>query len=389
MKNLHLQHIDEALYENGVEGAHNALEAIHNILNGKANISTKVDGAPAVFAGYDPKDKQFFVGTKAVFAKNAKLCKSMADIDKHYEGGLNHKLKECLKHLPNIGIPFNTVLQGDLLWTEGEQMFETINGKRYVTVHPNTLVYAWEANSEMGKRVVSRPLGIAFHTTYTGNGSLSEYRAHFGANTGGLASRNVFITDVKHRQELTFTEAERTEIKAALAEAESHIKNFDRIVEVMNMIPKSYVGAGIKSFVNNCVRKDFYPSESFGFNQYVSFVNDYWNDKVIPSVVTEAAKLTKKAGHKQLRRELEAIREDIEASFAFIKCVKEAKDLVLSKLNSSAMQESFVKTESQTMSTPPEGYVIATESAVMKLVDRLTFSRINFSEEYIKGWQKK
>lgn len=383
-----MTHIDEYLYETGNSGANEAINTIYDIMHGNAKITTKVDGAPAIFCGYDPKDKQFFIGTKSVFNKTPKLYKSMADIDANEQGEKAHKLKECLKYLPNIGIPLNTVLQGDLLFTEGDQKFQTIKNKRYITVHPNTLVYGWPANSEMGKKVSNHKMGIAFHTTYTGNDDLQEYRAHFGAMTGNLHSKEVLITDVNVSDKPAFTNEDKQHIIDLCAEASEHIKSFDKIVKAMNLLPKSYIGAGIKTFVNKCVRENFYPTESFGYNQYISFVEDYWTDRVIEKLVTESAKNTKRAALKQLKRELANCREDIEASFAFINKIKEAKDFVLTKLNSNAMQESFVKTDTQIFETPPEGYVAVGETSALKLVDRLAFSRYNFSEEYKKGWQK-
>ena len=39
----------------------------------QVRITVKWDGAPAIFAGTNPENKKFFVGTKGVFAK-CKVC---------------------------------------------------------------------------------------------------------------------------------------------------------------------------------------------------------------------------------------------------------------------------------------------------------------------------
>ena len=62
------------------------------------------DGAPAVFCGTDPRDGEFFVAKKGIFAKSPKVYKSNADIDADTSGDLNTKLKLALKHLPELGI---------------------------------------------------------------------------------------------------------------------------------------------------------------------------------------------------------------------------------------------------------------------------------------------
>ena len=74
-QNLHLTHADEDLYERGDAGAKAAIEFLKDfslkVGTNHADLTVKWDGAPALFAGYDPEDGKFFVGTKSVFAKNS------------------------------------------------------------------------------------------------------------------------------------------------------------------------------------------------------------------------------------------------------------------------------------------------------------------------------
>jgi hypothetical protein len=125
-KNLHLEHIEDQVLNRGVAGAREAinfLQSLRNMLAGhadtKMNITTKWDGAPAVFAGTNPENGKFFVGTKGIFAKNAKLNYTDADIDRnHPSEGLNAKLKMALRYLPKLGI--KGILQGDMMFTKGD-----------------------------------------------------------------------------------------------------------------------------------------------------------------------------------------------------------------------------------------------------------------------------
>ena len=104
------------------------------------NVTVKWDGS-AVFAGINPENGKFFVGTKGVFNKNPKVNYTNADIDaNHSSPGLNSKLKVALKYLPKLGI--KDVLQGDMLFTQDDLSTETIDGKSYLTFQPNTIVYA-------------------------------------------------------------------------------------------------------------------------------------------------------------------------------------------------------------------------------------------------------
>jgi len=132
-KNLHLEHLEDLMFLYGVDGMRsgiNFVRSIRDMLAGrsktKVDLHVKWDGAPAIFAGTDPEDGKFFVGTKGVFAKNAKLVKSNADLKKYgYSGSLADKLKIALKELPKLGI--NGVIQGDMMFTKDDLNSETID----------------------------------------------------------------------------------------------------------------------------------------------------------------------------------------------------------------------------------------------------------------------
>jgi hypothetical protein len=90
-KNVHLEHIEDEVLNRGVAGTRDAinfLQALRDMLAGhaesKVNVTTKWDGAPAVFCGINPENGKFFVGTKGVFAKNAKLNYTDKDVDNNH-----------------------------------------------------------------------------------------------------------------------------------------------------------------------------------------------------------------------------------------------------------------------------------------------------------------
>ncbi len=82
-KNVHMTHIEDRVIYGGVKGAREAifaLRSLRDMLAGNSKTSTNVtvkwDGAPAVFAGIDPSDGNFFVAKKGIFNKNPKVYKS-------------------------------------------------------------------------------------------------------------------------------------------------------------------------------------------------------------------------------------------------------------------------------------------------------------------------
>jgi hypothetical protein len=94
-KNLHMEHIEDAIFNEGSKGTVEAirfLESVTEMLTGNSkssvNITVKWDGAPAVFAGVNPENGKFFVGSKSIFNKTPKINYTNADIDKNHPGDL-------------------------------------------------------------------------------------------------------------------------------------------------------------------------------------------------------------------------------------------------------------------------------------------------------------
>ena len=171
-KNLHLEHLEDEIINNGVAGgraAINFLQSLRDMLSGSArssiNMTVKWDGAPAIFAGIDPSDGKFFVAKKSVFNVSPKLYKTNTEIDEDLSGDLNAKFKVALAEFSKLGI--TGVIQGDLMFTD-DLSKETIEGVSYYTFQPNTIVYAVPVDSDLGKIMNTAKIGVVWHTTYTG-----------------------------------------------------------------------------------------------------------------------------------------------------------------------------------------------------------------------------
>ena len=102
-KNTHMIHIEDLIIDGGVKGARQAilaLRSLRDMLSGNAksavDVTVKWDGAPAVFAGQDPSDGEFFIAKKGVFNKNPMVYKSLEDIEADTDGDLAKKLKQEL-----------------------------------------------------------------------------------------------------------------------------------------------------------------------------------------------------------------------------------------------------------------------------------------------------
>lgn len=389
-RNLHLDHIDESHFIDGQLGAENAMDSLQSIIDGYDNVfvTEKWDGAPAVFVGTDPADGKFFIATKSVFNKTPKLYKEQSEIlASDMSAGLRSKLFQALPQLKQLNIPEDTVLQGDLLWTgRSDQEYRTYEGKRYVTVHPNTLIYGWEANSTEALQVERAKVGVVFHTTYRGQGSLQNYQATFGANTSILKETpDVWVRDARYDCP-TLSEEHREIVNEILDRAESVTCDFNAVAAIMNMIPESFAGARIQSFYNSQIREGIYP---YDVKAYFKHVQDYYA-KQMDKVKTDAAKDKRKVQMKQLLDLMKGKEQHFYDAFYYTYKINEAKLNIIDELNSRNKQAIFVEQDGQLRKAKPEGYVVVDRITGdgVKLVDRQEFSYMNFNESVTKGWMK-
>ena len=76
--------------------------------------------------------------------------------------------------------------------------------------------------------------------------------------------------------------------------------------------------------------------------------------------------------------------------FEMIALLTKVKLYIINKLNQISSISTFLKTSNGFKITLQEGFVCADRISnnMVKLVDRLEFSRANFSSEFLKGWEK-
>jgi len=398
-KNTHLEHLEDEILNSGVQGARQAinfLRSIRDMLAGHSkspvNITVKFDGAPAVFAGIDPSDGKFFVAKKGIFNKNPKVYKTNADIDADTSGDLNTKLKLALAELPNLGI--KGVIQGDFLYAKEDLKEVNIGDEPYITFHPNTIVYAVPKDSELAKEILGSKIGVVWHTRYRGD-SFESMSASFGEEiASGLKKvKSVWSVDAVYKDvsgSATFTAEETAEVTAILSRAgklfntikkgtfNSIAENDDRLVRM-------------KAFINSKIRQGERIRNTTSFvNDMISTMNSYY-DGEIDKKKTEAGKKTATAKKDEVMSYFNKTpKSQIVALFDLYNHIIDAKHMIIRKLDKAKRIGTFLKTSDGYKVTEQEGFVAIDQLGknAVKLVDRLEFSKANFSAEYIKGWQR-
>ena len=394
-KNTHMTHIEDKVLYGGVKGTRDAIMALRSMrdmLGGvhDGNVSIKWDGAPAVFAGTDPSDGRFFVAKKGIFNKSPKVYKSDADIDADTSGDLSTKLKLALRYLPELGI--KGVIQGDFLFGPGDVKKSKIKGKDYITFHPNTIVYAVPAGTDMAREVTSTKIGIVWHTSYSGN-SFEGMKQNFGVDVSKLKkSKNVWSQDAMLRDmtNMTMSKKDTEEVNALLSEAG---KIFNQISgsTLRELERNKTLAQTIETYNNTFVRKGEVIKDT---TRHVAGLIRYIQQRYQKEIDKRTTEKGKVAQQTKLNEVLKFFspqnKKSLKSMFDLQKYIVLAKMKLINILNKLNNVQTFLKTKRGYRTTGQEGYVAIDKLGgdAVKIVDRMEFSYANFSPNILKGWDK-
>jgi len=395
-KNLHLEHIEDEILNRGVQGGRDAinfLQSLRDMLAGhaksKVNITTKWDGAPAVFCGINPENGKFFVGTKGVFNKNAKLNYTDEDIDNnHPSEGLNAKLKVALRYLPKLGI--KGILQGDMMFSKGDLKKQTIDGENYITFQPNTIVYAIPSDSKLAASMQAAQMGIVFHTSYTGR-TIEDMKASFNIDIGKLSStKDVWFRDasfVDASGSATFTEDETKELTGILSQAGRIFQSISSLT-VNRIASTETIRIQIATFNNTKVRAgERIKDTQKHTTELIKTIEAKLNQHVLDAKKEDTRK-KRVAEKNEVMRFYRSNASELRKVFDFMNLIVDAKLKIIRKLETIRDVGTFIRTDDGFRITAPEGFVAVDKlkGNAVKLVDRLEFAHANFNAA--KNWDK-
>jgi len=394
-KNKHLTHIEDRILIDGVSGAKEAIQVLKEMakfLSGKGGaniaITTKWDGAPAIICGTDPADGRFFVGTKSVFAKTEpKLCKSDSDIARMYDGVLANKLRASLRYLPGANI--KGVLQGDLMFTDDKKK-ETIDGNRWTTFRPNTITYAADPKTPLGKAIDRASLGIVFHTKYEG-ASMPEMSASFNVKDSDFTSGGEVWAEKAEFKDIgnvaSFSATEKRNYEAAVKRAEGSVKKAGTIFSKIQSEKKTLaIDTELLKFFNNYVKLGSpIPSVDKAYKEFLFHMGQEY-DKAIKKNKTLAAQSDK--AFKWLDTVVFVMENeaDFKMLIATYMNIQYAKNMLVEKMKKVSELRLFVNMGTHYEATTPEGFVAVSNDRAVKLIDRMEFSKLNFTVP--KQWDK-
>ena len=399
-KNTHLEHLEDEIINNGSIGARNSigfLKSVKKMLqggSGGSNVSVKWDGAPAIFCGTNPENGKFFVGTKSIFNATPKINYTNADIKKNHGGALADKLQVALKYFSSLGI--KGILQGDLLFTSSDKKMAKVGGEDSIIFTPNTITYAVPVvktglfGSSIYNNIKKAKIGIIFHTSYSGK-TMKGLSASFGASVSSLKKNsNIFFDDANYKQvqDPGFNSAEETQYNNIIKMAEgSAFKAGAFIDKIKKDKGPLSLGVQLKTFFNTYIRQG---QKIENTKVLANNFEVYFRDRLKKEINSKKTAATKQKYEEILEVGMKILRSNRDGLYFAVATyitMQTAKSLLLSKLNNIQSIGSFLRTKNGYKVTNPEGYVAIKKSGAVKLVDRLEFSRANFTmaKDWVKG----
>lgn len=386
-----MEHLEDSVFNEGTNGVLDAirfLESVSDMLSGsgkgKANVTVKWDGAPAVFAGTHPETKKFFVGSKSIFNKTPKINYTNSDIDKNHGNspGLASKLKVALKNLKLLNI--KGIIQGDILYTD-DTTIETIDGDEYITFRPNTITYAVATNSDTSKEIKASKIGVVWHTKYTGK-DMENMKASFNPNVSSLTkTKSVWSQDANFRDvhgTANFSNNDTKEMTKLINRVKSSFKKAGKFID--ELAKNKTVIAELKIYGNAKVREN---TTNLSVSEFTKRMSDKMQAS-IDKLTSPAGKKRKQSDKEKLLGYLTKNSKKLDSVFALHAELTTAKLKILRQLQKVKSIGTFIKTDDGYEVTAPEGFVaIDKTNKALKLVDRLEFSRQNFtaSKNWVKG----
>ena len=393
-KNLHLEHLEDEVLNGGVNGTRSAinfLQSLRDMLAGssksRVDVSVKWDGAPAIFVGINPENDKFFVGSKSVFAKNAKLYYSVGDISTNHAGGLADKLKVAFEVLSPLR--WNGIFQGDMMFTNNDLKKETIEDRPYVTFQPNTILYAVPYKS--ADSFLSAKMGVVWHTSYSGK-TMEDMTAKFGVKLSQIPkTKEAWMQDATYRDvsgTATFNKKDTITITKILSNAGKMFQSLKPAV-LSRIVEDEPIRTLIKTFNNTKVKSG---EKIKNTRQHTRGVIAFAYDKLKKDVDKVKREQTKKAKQQVMDEKMQFFRSNssqLVKIFDMQNLLVDAKEMIIRKLEGAkGLTQTFIKTNRGFKVTAPEGFVAVDRLAgtAVKLVDRMEFSMHNFTAA--KEWDK-
>lgn len=356
----HLEHVEDLILTHGKHGFHQAIDHLVGVANrltqgdSHVEITQKWDGRLAIFFGWDHADGKFFVSTKSIFSKIPLLLKTPEDCNNYPITSIREHLVTALKYLRLITPKDNRVWQADLMYIR--PMLHMVGED--VTFRGNTITYSIPRHSTLGEVIWGSEIGVIIHTVYHDLHSLKS-PIHNPSLKGFGIHHYVWWAPatIAHPKHQSLSDMELEAVRAYLAIAQKTEKRLT--TAFYSLIAVKQVQDAILRSMNVLVRK----------GTDIRFDHTDLSMKLLKAMQARLAKSP--LGMKRVAKLSSDHAEEFLALASILSDLTSAKLILVRALERN-------EHEIKSIGTGPEGFVAIKQGSVVKLVDRLGFSRLNF-----------
>ena len=341
-ENTHMEHFEDLLFESW------GYELLEKFKLDDVKYTRKWDGAPSIFFGKD--EGGYWIARKGIFNKiPLKYYKrSDFDDDPKFPEELKTAMWNTLVYLQNAYIgPSDAMVQGDLMFFN-----QTGNIKEF---HPNTIRY------ETSIIPRSAIVGIVWHPAYHND------KVVYGAKI----KEQFKITDELWMINAHDEVSDPKDIDLPLRIVKSVVGRYSDLSDETKSLYKMWRNAQIKGTGTDNIT-------DFMFDRMLKEVNS------VKDADKKAEKIEK---YRSITNELTNVIARLNNDYELM---IDAKEMLLMELNKqpSDFKTTVVCAGGIFRPVDHEGYAMYTEGYAAKLVNREEFSKNNFSNDILKGWQK-
>jgi hypothetical protein len=245
------------------------------------------------------------------------------------------------------------------------------DGVKHLTFKPNTIRYAVEADSDLGKEIGNSVFGIVFHTGYVDLNSPPQYNISVKnlKKVPGVWVDDAVFTDTTGT--VTLDKDEAKQVRDMIRTADKIKVNYkDLPLDLLNIYANSEIQQG-----------KFLEDAETSFKGFLNWFTDR-KEKQVGKLKSQAGKQRATEAFNKKMADIKAQEKDIISLFKVSRLLSTAKQIFVNKYNNAVYNtKHFLDNEDGTLNvTAPEGYVAVSRAGdAVKLVDRLEFSRANFS----------
>ena len=361
-ESTHIVHPEDLIFTQGTTGAERAIAALESMTQGKELTTIKWDGFPALVFGRNV-DGVLQVMDKHMFTKKGNEGRMVTSPEafRQYDAARGADRSDLYSKIDMVWSALEMIIParfrgfywGDLLYAG---RLQPNNG--FYTFKPNTVTYKVKANSETGKHIANSVAGIAVHSFFPGVGESDQPLN----GLGGLPN-NGPIWFVSGEMPVPRVTLDKTAVNTANQTLAQNKQAVDDFMGQLSVMKSRSVLSALGTYINSRIMGGNFDHMLEGFYQY------------LPTKLSGPAQARLLGEDGWLTGEGAAGLRGIFAIWVAVYNLKlNIKKQIDSQANTGDVQ-AFTGNE-----TGHEGYVIGGGDEKMKLIDRLGFSRANFSK---------